>query len=616
MKRNVHCFAGRYFVIVLIVLLLVGSSQLYAGYQTDSITALLEVYHDQGKVDNEMIELLKQLYNIEKNDQPYQALEYAAEALQIAQSLEDTLQLAVLHIYIGDVHFAQNVNYLAMDHYFRAYEMYNLKNDKEAIASCLINIGNVYYAQENFDLALTYFNRAFDLFSEMKNEKGIALALTKTGWIALKQEKYNKAFESFSHALNFRKQFDDKCLIASTNEDLAAVCLQNQEYNNALNYLNHAMDIYIELDEKREIAEIHYLQGNVFSERNLYPRALDNYFKALEYSKLYDDNPKIAEIQVHIGRIYLKDNKPDEAIVAAISAMEKASEIGLLEQKKNASLLISNIYSYQEMPDSALYYFRKYDEAKNLILSEKELKQSDLLHVTLETQRKENEIVLLRIDKEKQLVYVKFLIVIIILILSFILFILYRYREKIRYNKQLQDKNCQIQEREEELMQTLEKLNERTKELLLANNGKDKMFSIISHDLRNPIGTFKGMLQVLAEDPGSFDDASMLEMLQSLSETANMTYNLLENLLYWARSQRGKMLYEPEVIALKQLVDENVALLSGGANNKSLKLLSTVDEEITIYGDENMVNTIIRNLVSNAIKFTPQNGEIRITAVH
>ncbi len=154
----------------------------------------------------------------------------------------------------------------------------------------------------------------------------------------------------------------------------------------------------------------------------------------------------------------------------------------------------------------------------------------------------------------------------------------------------------------------------RTEELLRAANAtKDKMFAVITHDVRGPIGNIKSALDLVVEDFHSYRKNEILELLNVLRSTSGSTYYLIENLLHWARSESGKMLYCPENIKIKEIVDETLSLLSNIALNKTIRIQSTIPDSCVVFAD-NMATTIIfRNLVSNAIKFTNDKGEILLS---
>jgi len=164
------------------------------------------------------------------------------------------------------------------------------------------------------------------------------------------------------------------------------------------------------------------------------------------------------------------------------------------------------------------------------------------------------------------------------------------------------------------LKKSLESLEKVNKDLTDANNTKDKMFSIISHDLLGPIGNIKESLEVIVSGEVTMDEKNMQSFLQSVWASVGSSYSLLENLLFWARSQQGRLAHKPKKINLSTLIKDTIHLLKGVASQKSIQLKSNLQTEEMVFADRNAVKTILRNLMSNAIKFTEANGLITIDA--
>ena len=150
--------------------------------------------------------------------------------------------------------------------------------------------------------------------------------------------------------------------------------------------------------------------------------------------------------------------------------------------------------------------------------------------------------------------------------------------------------------------------------LKVSNNTKDKFFSIIAHDLKSPFNALLGFSNMLLKDHKQYDEEKREEMINSINSSAKGAFDLLENLLTWAQSQSGVIEYRPEKINLKILLSETVFDLQGQAINKNIQVLDTFSENELIFADKNMIATVLRNLVSNAIKFTHKNGKVIIGA--
>lgn len=149
-------------------------------------------------------------------------------------------------------------------------------------------------------------------------------------------------------------------------------------------------------------------------------------------------------------------------------------------------------------------------------------------------------------------------------------------------------------------------------ELRKINATKDKFFSIIAHDLKNPFITMLGFSSMLVTDYYEFSDEEKIEYLNEMEKVAKKSHQLLENLLQWSRSQTGRLEFIPKKFDFSVVVAETTTLLESQAKTKKINLINNCNESIEVFADEDMVNTIIRNLCSNAIKFTREQGEISI----
>lgn len=147
-----------------------------------------------------------------------------------------------------------------------------------------------------------------------------------------------------------------------------------------------------------------------------------------------------------------------------------------------------------------------------------------------------------------------------------------------------------------------------------ANAVKDKMFSVIGHDLRSPVGSVKMTLELLMSNFDNFDAKKIKEILSSLTRTTDEVFNLLENLLWWARSQNGTLVYLPENIELKSLISGLYYLNKESLSIKSIQFETIIDDDCSVYADLNMLKTVLRNLISNAIKFTNTGGKVSVLA--
>jgi two-component system, sensor histidine kinase and response regulator len=147
------------------------------------------------------------------------------------------------------------------------------------------------------------------------------------------------------------------------------------------------------------------------------------------------------------------------------------------------------------------------------------------------------------------------------------------------------------------------------------NTTKDKLFSIIGHDLRSPISSVMGMIEMLKKKYKVLEPDQIEEFLNLMFEGVENGFKLLENLLEWSRFQIGMTRFSPLGFGIKSLIDSNLKLLKPAADNKSIELSTNLKKNIVVHGDENMINTVLRNLLSNAIKFTRTGGKVSVSVI-
>jgi signal transduction histidine kinase len=190
------------------------------------------------------------------------------------------------------------------------------------------------------------------------------------------------------------------------------------------------------------------------------------------------------------------------------------------------------------------------------------------------------------------------LIIILAVILIFALFLFSRFRQ-LKNQKMILEKTVAL----------------KTAELKELNASKDKFFSIIAHDLKNPFSSIIGISEILKEETKASANFVLENYATIINNSAVQTFMLLENLLEWANSQRGKIQFTPVSIDLNVLISEEFNILYDRAKEKRIELINSLQDNLMIIADKNMIKTILRNLISNAIKFTNKNGEVEVKAL-
>ena len=164
--------------------------------------------------------------------------------------------------------------------------------------------------------------------------------------------------------------------------------------------------------------------------------------------------------------------------------------------------------------------------------------------------------------------------------------------------------------------QAEEEIKRKNDLLQTTNAEKDKFFSIIAHDLRSPLSAFVAATQILAEEIQTMNTEEIREITLNLKTSASNIYTLLENLLEWSRLRRGGLDFVPEKLNLKEKIESCIDVLTESARKKRIKLTFSIPAEMEVFADNHMIDAVIRNLVSNSVKFTPAGGRIDVTAVY
>jgi len=319
-------------------------------------------------------------------------------------------------------------------------------------------------------------------------------------------------------------------------------------------------------------------------------KKLFNKIEGLEKLKLQSiqDYTKITEIYQNISEIYSELGKNKKAYESYLTY--KLYKDTLMEQEnRNKIKILKNQYDLVNK-DKEIEILQKGNELKELALHKNLNERNSYLTG-----------------------------IVMILFTSLILFS--RYRIKIRTAAVLKKKNIEIENVNEELSiinnkisdknLTLEKLNKQQHEVSAA---KDKLFSIIAHDLKNPFNSIIGLSSLLTEDFDLFDREQKKEFALNINNSAHEAHKLLENLLEWSCSQSGQTEFNPKETDLEQITSDTFRTLNQQAQIKNINLISEIQERTMVFADENMISTVIRNLLSNAIKFTDNGGRISISA--
>jgi signal transduction histidine kinase len=308
-----------------------------------------------------------------------------------------------------------------------------------------------------------------------------------------------------------------------------------------------------------------------------------------------------------VGYIFLESKKPYMAVNYFEEALEYGKKLNDVFLFQDAYKKLYESYSTLNRHKEALEAHIKYHEIKDSLEDSAKQKEINELKAITRLQSK-NESLLKEaeqkrdiedsLQKQKNITYILLAFVVIALFLG--AFIIQLYRQKERFAALLTQRNKEYQS-----------MNLKLKD---SNAAKDKFMSILAHDMINPFNAFLGITQFIQRSFNELSKEEIKESINDIAESAKGLYTLLENLLKWGRSQSGRINFSPEHYNLKMLVTGTISVLNTNAMAKNIELVTDVPESVKVFVDPNMITTVIRNLVSNAIKFTPQGGKIKVEA--
>lgn len=408
---------------------------------------------------------------------------------------------------------------------------------------------------------------------------------------------FDNALVSLDSALKYFRIMKDTIGIAATFNRKAAVFIELNLNDSIKYYANKSNTLLLETDPKNLfIANNYNILGSYYSakEYNL-KKAIENYNKAIEIFKYNNNNAAISHTYSNMCYLHFlnKDFKLAKYYGLIAYNIAKTKEINPYISYSAYNLAI--VYKQLHIFDSAFYYLSVYSSSRDSILNEK------LIHQINTIQKKfEDEKLLQKVTYENEVNYYRIIILAITIILIGIIAIGFyiKHNEQKKKNKILKENNDIINAQSDKLTELIK--------------NKDLLFSIMAHDLKNPLSSQKLIATVLKEEFTSLSENERLEFIDDIilaSESANL---LIENLLLWSRSQRDLIQVIYEKYYLKDIFDFVLNILSPNASLKNISLINNIPGELEIVTDFNMLTTIFRNIISNSIKYTNENGKITL----
>lgn len=600
----------------------------------------------QGAEGIQRVEILNQLAWELKYSHPDHALEYAREAASMAESGKSTIQHAFACRNIGALLFLKSDFEESRTWLNKAVQLAQEADAKFQEAKALNLLGLIDREKLNYKQSLDYLNRSLEIYRQLDIREEMTGVMHNLAFLYTEMNDKASALEIYHQVLEEEIKAGNNYGIARTANNLGYLYTDLDKLERAQEYYKLAVDKSKKINNLNYLASAYHGLGNVWKLKKKPYRALDFYRKAIGINRKLQNLFWLGNNYNNIAYLYFDQNDIQKAILYNDSAIAIYEKIGLAEEKyislsrkadyyfelgnyrKSESiyrrmLKISDslapispvqvywgmykIYRQRDNPNEALNWLEKYkatadslDELEDEKLVMEVEARYDLKRMKAENDhlREQNQLKQKVIASRSTLFVVS---LVFVLILAIITVLLYRSRRKLRLAlNELKGKNAEI-----------EKTSGQLREL---NATKDKFFSIIAHDLRNPFNSLLGLSELLHDEAKSANDTSIMQYAEMIHQTSKNGYVLLENLLQWSRTQWGMIRYKPMEIDLGDFMNDLLPILNEPAKKKKITINHDIPDQFQVYADTDMLAGIFRNLLSNAIKFTPSGGKIFIKA--
>ncbi len=483
---------------------------------------------------------------------------YAKKAFSIAKNIGSNLWMSRSALEIGHAYKKKGVLERAVDAFYNSLEYAKEINYRKGEALAYSAIGSVYRVQKNHSIALTYYNLSIAKLRVLGDSTNLAISLMNTG------ELYR------------------------TNHILDTALLYFNESGTILNLKN------LKTIQAYNLGNI----GLVYAEQGKHTLAEKNIVEATKILQELGDNYPIAVYNTYMADIYKAKGDLPRALEYAQHSYSLAMADGLKEQIRDASHTLSELHEAQEEFKKAYHFQEVYLAYRDSINNEETIRKMADLRTEYEVSQKQIEVDLLNQEKKASRLIGAGLLSLLMAIAGLAFIYIRRNKEKRLTNKLLTEQKQQLQTQHNEL------------EVL--NATKDRFFSIISHDLRGPVSSFKGLTTIMKMSLEDKKYEELPKMTDMLGKASSQISTLLDNLLDWAVNQQGEFPYSPKKTRLANLVEDVLQASKSQAEAKQIGITTLIPNDVIGWVDKNSVETIIRNLVNNALKFTPKGGNIEI----
>ena len=465
----------------------------------------------------------------------------------------------------------------------------------------------LYYVKGDYELSLKYYTSASEKFRNTGNKTGIAKCLVGEGLIQQGIDRHPEAIRLFGMAI---KAYKDAGRLADANPAYFNIAISEIETGNlepAKSHLQKAITLSrqakrtgVEHMALNRLAEIAFLKGEFEKSAELYHQVLEHPERANGWEKSYS--------HAGLARLHQAQKNYDPALQHALLAYDFSKTTGsFFDLERNTSILY-DLYKHLHNPELALKFLEENRQYRDSLYDQKKLREINLLQ--LGNREAENRRLRETGDQaQRELFYVRSLTAGMVVLAGVLFFLVFVYRrnilERINFNLELEEKNKTISSQNKVMI-------ERNSRLTELNSTKDRLFSILSHDLRSPVGSIQQLLEMIKS--GEFSEEERTNLLDEMLLQVSGTSLMLHNLLHWANSQMEGYNSNLEKVFLPHVVQNVLMAHHSAIRTKNIQLNHDIPDDLsTIIADGGQLSIVLHNLITNAVKFTREGNRISIS---
>lgn len=511
--------------------------------------------------------------------------------------------------------------------YFRkAYNLGYKANDNSSIALSSANIGTLFIELEQLDSAIIYINKSLRLYINNKDVLGQAECYQLLGDVSHLQKQSQNALNNYNKCLKLSNENDFLALQETVLKAISNIYFNLYDYKKAFEFQQKAYIITDSLNiiNKNEDLQISNFQIDFQNQSSKYKSEISEINSTYELELTKEKRIKytfifllllIVIVSSYLLRNSKKSNKLNKKLILQNSEIEKQKEfieISNIELKEQYALIetllntIPNQVFYTDRNSNLLGCNKAFEDMTGISIDSMIGTKTNHIYLKTELSLNTSDIIL---NANNDLVSNE----------GVVTFNDNSNHKVILYKKGFNEPSGKLLgvlgifidiTDIKDAQKSLENSQALLKKAL---NAKDKFFSIIAHDLKNPFNAIIGLTSIIKEDFDSLSKSELQQYNDLINQSSNNIYNLLENLLEWARTQSGSIKINTSTFKINDAIIESAKLSSQSINQKNIKLSIDMNDNFEVIGDRNMIMTVLRNLLSNAIKYTKNEGEIDIT---